>query len=267
MQTSMDTDDNTSAPRRESNTELPVATSGLTEECNAPLPTPTSKEQVTPPRTRAAIDELVRCKFDPHHEEEQTESSEETAAAALLMFGQAAIPAELLPKLRTEKWNHTRKKPNPISVGTAKKLFAAACVQVPCTANKAGVHWHAWMIEDENMWLKGEGVSRVQPPTKPKEIQVFDMKAQWELMLEERRHMLHKHLVQKSKLELTEWFGKEMFLDPQVDGLLPTTTTPGESIEHSTATHSSCGNRRQHMEEIEAEFNGPCDKSPLKLIL
>ena len=56
-----------------------------------------------------------------------------------------------------------------------------------------------------------------------------------------------------------------MFLDLQVDGLLPTTTTPRELIKHLTATYANRSDRRRQMEEIEVEFNGPYDmKQPVE---
>jgi hypothetical protein len=195
----MNTNIHTETPGKEDEVVHPAAiTPGPEEELDAPLVPVTAEAQVTPPRTREAIDELNRYEYDPYERNATTGDSDETAAVALIMFGQASIPAEL-PKLRTEKWPYAGKKPNPISIGTAKKLLAAAYAVVPCAANEAGVHGYAWMIEDDKVWVKRAGVGEMSPPVKPKEIQAFDVKAQWEYMRMERRYVLYNHLVQEGK--------------------------------------------------------------------
>ena len=56
----------------------------------------------------------------------------------------------------------------------------------------------------------------------------YDMKAQWEYMDKLGEYTLYHHLLQEGKAKIIQWFGKELFVDLFVDGLLPTTVTPKE---------------------------------------
>jgi hypothetical protein len=224
---------------------------------NAPT---VSERHETPPRTRDAIDAISAYEFDPGPEEATEEHSEEEAIAVAMMFNAAATSVEL-PKLRTEKWEHANEKlPNPISIGTAKKLLGAAYAEVPCELEAAKDHGYAWIIEDGKTWLaRGDGVEKIVPPTKPKEVTSFVMKEQFEYMIKSKRYTMYRHLCQEGKTKIQEWFGRDVFLDLFKEGVLPPAVTPKEMLAHITTTYATPHSNRIYMEKVEEHLNGPYD--------
>ena len=131
---------------------------------------PTTEDQVTLPRLRAALEDIGNFEFDPEHEAtaaaEQQQIEDEAIAAALVMFSPTAAAVEL-PRVQTEPWLYKGRKPDPISIGMARKLLAAALAEIPCEYEAAGDHGYAWMIEDQETWLKRGDVCTITVPTKP----------------------------------------------------------------------------------------------------
>ena len=220
--------------------------------------------RTTPPHLQDAIEAIESYEFDPGTsgsyltEKERITAEEEAFATALVMFSPQESAMER-PKLRTESWPYAGAKPNPISIGTAKKLLAAAYSEVPCEMIGTGVHGYAWIIEDEETWQEREGTTDIVPPTQPQPVAEFSMKAQWEYAVKARRFNLYNHLVQEGKAKLVEWFGKEMFVDLHRDGVLPNTKTPKELVEHLNKTYALPRDYRRHMEQVEKEFNESYD--------
>ena len=48
--------------------------------------------------------------------------------------------------------------PDPIKIKKARKLLAGGFGKTPCEVLGAGVHGHAWMVEQEQQWNKQKGV-------------------------------------------------------------------------------------------------------------
>ena len=218
----------------------------------------------TPPSIREAIETIESYEYDPRKEEEERENEH----IALMMFGSPKPGHTDLPTLRTGAWPYAGKKPNPIVIGTAVKLLAAAYAEVPCELEAAGVHGYAWMIEPQEKWERRKDIDAgnpIAPPTKPLKVKNYDIKAQWEYADKMQEYTMYNHLVQEGKAKLIEWFGKELFVDLFVDGLLPNTATPKELIGHLTTTYAKFSNNRRYMEEVDAAFNKPYDpKNPVE---
>ena len=229
---------------------------GGTEEA-APPEDEASTGESTLPGIREARDFIQGFEFNLDREIAREEEKKTTELAALMMF---STPTGVeLPTLRTETWPYAGKKPNPISIGTAVKLLAAAYSEIPCETAGAGVHGYAWIVEDDAIWLTRDGTSLINPPEKPEPITEFDIKAQWEYSMKARRFTLYNHLIQEGKTKLVTWFGKEMFVDLHKDGVLPNTKTPKELITHLSATYALPRDRRRHMKQVTEEFNAPYD--------
>ena len=54
-------------------------------------------------------------------------------------------------------------------------------------------------------------------------------------------------------MKLMEWFGKAMFVDLYVRGLLPTKITPRQLLEPLSTTYAQGRDIRAHMEQVERE--------------
>ena len=228
-------------------------------------PTPTISEgRHTPPLLREALTDIEGYEFNPNLSEPEAAADkqrieEEALATALVMFSPTTAASAELPKLRTEAWPYGGQKPDPISIGTAKRLLAAAYAEVNCEYEAAGDHGYAWIIEDATDWLERSGVGVITTPTKPKEVTGFDMKAQFEYAIKSRRYATYKHLCQEGKAKITEWFGKEMFVDLFIKDILPPTVTPKELLKHVAMTYATPHSNRLYMEKIEERINGPYD--------
>ena len=259
---------NTIAPTRNTNIEEIAVITPVVERnqgTNAPPTSPQTEGQETPPRLREAQDYIGDYKFDPslgeaEIEAERQRTEEEAIATALVMFSPTAAAVEL-PNLQTEPWPYAGKKPDPITIGTAKKLLAAAYANIPCEYEAAGDHGYAWMIENDDTWLERSGVSAIVAPSKPKEVTSFDMRAQFEYAVKSKRYGMYKHLCQEGKAKITEWFGKEMFVDLFVKGVLPPNVTPKELLEHIATTYATPHSNRICMETVEEQINGPFEAS------
>ena len=218
----------------------------------------------TPPQTREALRVISDFEFDPTGELAQKKTEDEAIAAALMMFSPTAGTEEL-PKLKTDKWPYDGRDPDPITIGTARKLLAAAYAEIPCELGAAGDHGYAWIIEPTEVWKKRSGVQDINPPNKPLEVTVFDMKMQWEFAVKSKRYAMYRHLVHEGKTKIMTWFGKERFVDLFVDGLLPPRVTAQELLEHISETYATPQANRTCMEKVEDEVNSPYDlKQPVE---
>jgi hypothetical protein len=103
----------------------------------------------TPPILQETIKDFEDYKFDV---ESDTEEREDEALALAMMMYESKATTEL-PSLRTEKWTYSNKKPNPVSIGVARRLLAAGYAQVPCELEGAGIHGYAWMVELDQIWI------------------------------------------------------------------------------------------------------------------
>jgi hypothetical protein len=218
--------------------------------------------RVTPPVINDAIAEIENFEFNPSLGEytsaaDRERIEEEAIATALIMFSPTA--AVELPKLRTDTWHYGEKEPNPISIGTARKLLATAYAEIPCELEAAGDHGYAWIIEPEATWTARGGVQPISAPTKPKEVTGFDMRAQWEYSVKSKRYTMYKHLAQEGRTKIMEWFGKAMFHDLFKNDALPPTVTPSDLLAHIEATYATPSANRICMEEVEDKINGRYD--------
>ena len=195
--------------------------------------------ELTPPQLADAIDDIGNFEFDFKAELKKEEDAEtEAIATAFMMFSPTKTATSDLPRLRTEEWPYAGKKPNPISIGMARRFLAAAYAEVPCEAKEAGEHGYAWIAEMDKMWLEQDGVTTViVSPTKPEEPTEFDMKAQWKYTRDLDKWTLYQHLIQEGKSKIMEWFDKAMFLDLFKNGLLPTGKTPPDIPTVNRSTH------------------------------
>ena len=230
--------------------------------------TPTSSDggdgRVTPPGIRTALKDIGEYEFDPTGEAERTRIEEDAIATALVMFSPTTAPTEL-PQLKTDTWPYSGREPNPITIGTARKLLGAAYAEIPCELEAAGDHGYAWIIEPEETWLQRDGVATITAPTKALEITVFDLKAQWEYTIKARRYTMYKHLMQEGKTKIMMWFGKEMFVDLFVNGVLPPRVTAQELLSHIAETYATPQANRICMEKVEEQVNAPYDpKKPVE---
>ena len=221
-----------------------------------------SEGRVTPPVINDAIAEIENFEFNPSLGEytsaaDRERIEEEAIATALIMFSPTA--AVELPKLRTDTWHYGEKEPNPISIGTARKLLATAYAEIPCELEAAGDHGYAWIIEPEATWTARGGVQPISAPTKPKEVTGFDMRAQWEYSVKSKRYTMYKHLAQEGRTKIMEWFGKAMFHDLFKNDALPPTVTPSDLLAHIEATYATPSANRICMEEVEDKINGRYD--------
>ena len=251
--------DTPSVDKRAAVIVTPGTDAGVQESGRTPSRTtsPIIEGQSTPPNIRSAIEHISEFEFDP----EETRQEEEEIA--LMMFSPKTSTE--LPKLRTGKWPHGNARPNPLSIGMARKLLAAALAEVPCELEEAGVHGYAWMIETAEVWKQRKDTAPITPPVKPKKIRTYEVKARWEYNDKLQEYTLYHHLVQEGKAKIIEWFGKELFVDLFVDGLLPTTITPRELLTHLSSTYGLTIDYRKHMENVEAAFNEPYDpKKPVE---
>ena len=139
---------------------------------------------------------------------------------SLIMF--AAPMAATLPALQPEPWPYGGEKPNPITIGKARKLLADAYARINCTATEAGEHGYAWMVETKEKWTKRSGVKEMTVPQKPSVTSDPDKYVQY--LIDHDSYRTYHHLLQEGKRYLVEWFGKAMFSDLHVDGSLPVTT-------------------------------------------
>ena len=221
----------------------------------------------TPPAIQSAIADITNYEFDPGLDEssageQQKNAEEEAIAAALMMFNTTnATGATELPKLRTEPWPYSGSRPNPISIGTARKLLSAAYAEIPCELEAAGDHGYAWVIEEPTVWLARYGVSNIVPPTKPKEVVGFDMKLQWEYLVKAKRYTTYKHMAQEGRRKIMEWFGPEMFHDLFKNDALPPHYTPKDLLDHISSIYATPNANRACMEQVEEKVNGPYDKT------
>ena len=221
----------------------------------------------TPPSVRTAIRDIGEFKFDLEAELKREEDARtETEATAFMMFGSPKIAATELPKLRTDKWPYEGKKPNPISIGMARRFLAAAYAEVPCGAQAAGEHGYAWIVKSDKDWLERDDVTElIKEPKKPTEPTDFDMKAQWVYARDLEKWTLYQHLIQEGKNKLISWFGKEMFLDLFHNGLLPTRKTPKDLLQHLTDTYALPRDNRQYLKQVREDFATPHDpKEPVE---
>ena len=219
--------------------------------------------RLTPPAIEEAIDHISAYKFDPHLGEDTEQ--DESIAAALMMFSPTTNGAIELPKLRTEHWPHGGKRPNPITIGMAKKILGAAYAEVPCELEAAGDHGYAWIIEDEKEWLARNGVTMISVPAKPKEVMEFNMKAQWEFAVKTKRYNIYKHLVLEGRRKIMEWFGQEMFYDLFVNEALPPHVTPKDLLGHIASIYATPNANRICMEQVEDRVNEAYDtKKPVE---
>ena len=91
------------------------------------------------------------------------------------------------------------------------------------------------------------------------------MKAQLEYVLNSKRYTVYKHLCKEGKVKIVEWFGKEMFVNLFIKGILPPNTTPTELLDHNTKTYATPHSNRVYMETVEEQINGPFDaKEPVE---
>ena len=254
---------NATAGERETN----IVTPGVTEEDASIV-----SSRDTPPHIREAIDVIENYKFDPDQDLQAREREERNRVASLMMFSSPGARNVELPKLRTEEWPYDKgKKPNPITIGTAVKLLAAAYAAIPCELEEAGVHGYAWMIEAQDKWEKREGINAgvtIVPPSKPTKVRVYDATApyaQWEYADRMQEYTVYNHLVQEGKAKVIAWFGKELFVDLHKEGLLPSTVTPRELIDHLRGTYAKFSDNRRYMEEVDTAFNKPHNiKNPIE---
>ena len=263
----MDPDRTTLSPTDTTRPGAPIVTPGVEEEEADGTVTPTNTEAEisfeTPPHLRDAIADIEQYQFTPPSQQE----AEDETIAAFMMFGPGTVGSTELPTLETEPWPHKGlKTPNPISIGTAVKLLAAAYAQIPCELEDAGLHGYAWIIEQDPVWLKRDGVSAaISPPTKPKTESSYDMKVRWEYADKLQKYTLYNHLVHAGKAKLLEWFGKPLFVDLFVNGMLPTARTPKELITHLEATYANTRDYRRFIDEVEKELNAPLNpKEPVE---
>ena len=245
-------------------TALRVITPDVTgnrENTGAP---PIETIQRSPPRARAESDDSTVTEDSTFNPRQLDTTTEDEALATYMMFSPRGTTE--LPTLRTDTWPYEGHKPNPINISKARKLLAAAYAAIPCEITAAGVHGHAWIIETDAEWKKRTDVTHtVVTPTKPIKETDYDVRKQLEYADKMEMYKLYNHLMQAGKLRLITWFGKSMFDDLHVDGLLPTTITPSELLEHLSLTYSQGFDHRRHMEQVEKEFNAPYDpKKPVE---
>ena len=223
----------------------------------------TSKARVVTPgdaKTPAiddAISDIERYEFDPYQEEDES-------LALMMMYGNG-MSAEL-PTVRTEGWPYTGQKPNPISINKARLLLAAAYESIPCDIAGAGRHGFSWIAETDETWLKRDGATyAVIPPDMPEKEMDYSTKKQMQYQDKLRAFTLYNHLIQEGKAKIIEWFGKPMFVDLQVNGLLPSTKTPNDLLEHLTKTYAQGRAHRRYLAETAKSFNAPYNpKEPVE---
>ena len=247
-------DDEYASPTREQEPAVavitPVNPEGSQQQSASSTPTP----------IREAIETIGNYTWSPPQPEERTDGEYQ----ALMMFG--ARTATELPTLHTEAWAYNGQKPNPISINKAKRLLAAAYSAVPCELDGTGIHGYAWMIESDTVWSKRSGVdATITAPTKPKKPKGYIVAEQLKYADQMEAYRIYNHLVHEGRAKTIAWFGKEMFVDLHVDGILPPTITPAELIEHLESTYSQGRDNRRHMETVEAAFNSTYEpKQPVE---
>jgi len=167
---------------------------------------------------RDAIEDIGNYEFDKNYR--GNENNNDNALAIGMMMMETSGSTEL-PKLRTEKRPYAGKRPNPISIGTARRLLAAAYARILSELDGAGTHGYAWMVEAKNVWLTRRGTAPVVTPTMPKRVTTYDLKARWEYKEKMKDFTLYNHLVQEGATKIIEWFGKALFMDLYEDEILP----------------------------------------------
>ena len=188
----------------------------------------TPEEPSTPPQLRAAIQAIQEFQFDPGDIARNTEVDD---SAALIMF--PTRPSAEVPTLSTEAWSFNPKdKPNPISINTARKYLARALEAGPCELPGADIHGYAWMVEKDPIWATRKNTEVVIAPTKPKKETDYSVPKQLAYMDKMQNYVLYHHLIKEAQEKLTTWFGKSMFDDLCIDGILLPTTTPMTLLAH-----------------------------------
>jgi hypothetical protein len=209
----------------------------------------------TPPILQETIKDFEDYKFDV---ESDTEEREDEALALAMMMYESKATTEL-PSLRTEKWTYSNKKPNPVSIGVARRLLAAGYAQVPCELEGAGIHGYAWMVELDQIWIARKGTSTVTAPTMPRRGTSYSVRERWEYNERLRDFTVYNHLMQEGKGKIIEWFGKAYFVDLHVNGLLPPDVTPRKLLQHLSDTYAQPRDHRRHMVTVEEKFDTAYD--------
>ena len=178
---------------------------------------------------------------DPEDNDESTapetkSGKTETLSATHMMF--AAPAAKELPILDLEPWPHEGEAPNPVSVRKALKFFAAGVEKVDSNKAEAGVHGHAWIVEDKETWPKRSGTSKMTIPAKTSRLKKGTAKELMSNNCAIKQHRLYHHSRLEGQNALVEWFGAERFCDMHKKGILPPVTEPSVMLEHLKLT---CG--------------------------
>lgn len=223
----------------------------------------TTTEREETPHLDEAIDEIRSYQYQSPLAQGTPADATEEEFAAFMMFN--SLPAAPLPQLETEPWPHAGQDPNPVNIGTARRLLAAGFEDVKCDIEGAEGHGHAWMIETSETWLARKGTAVVQPPPRPARVTEYTIKAQWEYMERLRIHTLYEHLVQAGKKKLIEWFRKAVFNDLYRDGILPRAVTPREMLSHISEVYAGLRHNRRYMTQVKEEFETPYNpKEPVE---
>lgn len=163
-----------------------AAIGDLEAEYSAP---PLVRIQQSPPKERGDNSEDIVAAED----KEIAITTEEEAAVVLMMFSPQATTD--LPALRTETWPYEGQKPNPISIGKARKFLVAAYATIPSDIHKVGIHGHVWIIETDAQWAKQTDTSPVPVPTKPLKDTTYDIGKQLEYADKMETYRLYHHLI------------------------------------------------------------------------
>jgi len=243
------------ATEDETQTDLPYERGGpvpVTPDGHGRTARDTTPQADDTPAIDEAISSISNYNFNPGE-------SDEEALALLMMFSPRAAPQ--LPTLTTKEWPYKKnQRPNPVSIGKAKRLLATAYSDINCELIEAGVHGYAWIIEDDNAWLKRDGVTSViTPPVKPKKETDYDVKKQLEYNDKLNEFTMYHHLAQQGKAKIVEWFGESMFVDLYVNGMLPTTKTPKDLLQHISKTYAKGREHRTHLKAVQEEFDAAYD--------
>ena len=241
-------EDETLTPTKDHTEHLPTVTpDGRRNVQGQATDTPELAVQIR--QSIVSIKQELKLKDEDRHSDATT--------AYMMMFNPRGTTE--LPTLRTAEWLYDGQRPSPISINKARKLLAAAYAAVPCEMEEAGVHGHAWIIEEDKEWIARGGTKLVTTPTKPIKDTTYEVSKQLEYADKLDSYKLYNHLMQEGKEKIIVWFGRPLFVDLHIDGILPITTTPKELLQHLASTYAQGRDHRRHMEQVEKEFNKAFD--------
>ena len=239
--------------------------------------TPNQNTDLAPPETPAtdstnkttlgseavdtAVDTPLIGSFDDDLEAFLRQSAQDEEEPATMMLAGGIGGTMEFPTLKTKAWPCKNETPNPVIVNKATLFLAESLLVINCDMGEAGVHGHAWIIEDDETWEKQDGITKFKPPAKPCKHANTTVQERLDRADRLQECNLCVHLMNEAKSKIIEWFGQEMFVDLCKNGLLPAETTAKDLMAHLKKTCAQEHDCRRHLDARDKRFNKPLQRN------